>query len=65
MYDIDNPVGGLVELVISLAIGAVVTAMIVNVSVAIVRQAYATVDLAKAMSEQTAKVEEVMSYAQR
>ena len=62
MYDIDNPVGGLVELVMSLAIGAVVTAMIVNVSVAIVRQAYATVDLAKTMSEQTTKIEEVFNY---
>ena len=62
MYDIDNPVGGLVELVISLAIGAVVTAMIVNVSVTIVRQAYSTVDLAKTMSEQTTKIEEVISH---
>ena len=62
MYDIDNPIGGLVELVMSLAIGAVVTAMIVNVSVAIVRQAYATVDLAKAMSEQTTKIEEVINH---
>lgn len=62
MTDDLTTLGGLIESIFWLLIGAVVTAMIVNVSVAIVRQAYATVDIAKEMSEQTTRIEEVINY---